>query len=82
MELYKYALDTVFEEDRKKAEEERKREEALRPKVSWSEYLTKISKGNFGVYLSICFIVFTFGAIGFQFYSSESGAKGFGNINK
>ena len=82
LELYKYALDTVFEEDRKKAEEERKREEALRPKVSWSEYLTKISKGNFGVYLSICFIVFTFGAIGFQFYSSESGAKGFGNINK
>ena len=32
----------------------------------------KISKGNFGIYLSICFILFTIGAIGFQFYSSGS----------
>ena len=72
LELYKYALDKVFEEYRQKMEEERKKEEALRPKVSWSEYLTKISKGNFGIYLSICFILFTIGAIGFQFYSSGS----------
>ena len=72
LELYKYALDKVFEEYRKKIEEERKKEEALRPKVSWSEYLMKISKGNFGIYLSICFILFTIGAIGLQFYSSGS----------
>ena len=72
LELYKYALDKVFEEYRQKMEEERKKEEALRPKVSWSEYLMKISKGNFGIYLSICFILFTIGAIGFQFYSSGS----------
>ena len=72
LELYRYALDKVFEEYRLKMEEERKKEEALRPKVSWGEYLTKISKGNFGIYLSICFILFTIGAIGFQFYSSGS----------
>ena len=72
LELYKYALDKVFEEYRLKMEEEKKKEEALKPKVSWSEYLLKISKGNFGIYLSICFIVFTIGAIGFQFYSSGS----------
>ena len=72
LELYKYALDKVFEEYRVKMEEERKKEEALKPKVSWSEYLLKISKGNFGIYLSICFVIFTIGAIGFQFYSSGS----------
>jgi len=72
LELYKYALDKVFEEYRLKMEEEKKKEEALKPKVSWSEYLLKISKGNFGIYLSICFIVFTIGAIGFQFYSTGS----------
>ena len=79
LELYKYALDKIFEEDRIKNEEEEKKKEALRPKVSWSEYLTKISKGNFGIYLSICFIVFTLGAIGLQIYSSSSvGSKGLG----
>ena len=78
LELYKYALDKIFEEDRVKMEEERKKEEALRPKVSWSQYLTKISKGNFGIYLSICFIVFTIGAIGLQIYSSSSNSKGLG----
>ena len=72
LELYKYALDKVFEEYRLKMEEEKKKEEALRPKVSWSEYLLKISKGNFGIYLSICFILFTIGAIGLQLYSSGS----------
>ena len=72
LELYKYALDKIFEEDRIKMEEEEKKKEALRPKVSWSEYLTKISKGNFGIYLSICFIVFTLGAIGMQIYSSST----------
>ena len=72
LELYRYALDKIFEEDRKKAEEEEKKKEALRPKVSWSEYLTKISKGNFGIYLSICFIVFTLGTIGMQIYSSSA----------
>ena len=72
LELYKYALDKIFEEDRIKMEEEEEKKEALRPKVSWSEYLTKISKGNFGIYLSICFIVFTLGAIGMQIYSSST----------
>ena len=83
-ELFKYALDKILEEDQKKLEEKRKKEEALRPKVSWSEYLMKISKGNFGIYLSVCFIILTFGAIGFQIYSSNaSGAdKGFGNLNR
>jgi hypothetical protein len=79
LELYKYALDKIFEEDRVKIEEEEKKKEALRPKVSWTEFLTKISKGNFGIYLSICFIVFTLGAIGLQIYSSSAtGSKGLG----
>ncbi len=58
-------------------EEEREKEEAFRPRVSWSEYLTKISKGNFRIYLSICFIVFTIGAIRLQIYSCSSGIKGY-----
>ena len=79
IELYKYALDKIFEEERVKMEEEKKKEEASRPKVSWSEYLTKISKGNFGIYLSVCFIIFTLGAIGFQIYSSSGiGSAGLG----
>ena len=73
LELYRYALDKVFGEYREQMEEKRKKEEALKPKVSWSEYLLKISKSNFGIYLSICFILFTIGAIGFQFYSSGVG---------
>ena len=75
LELYKYALEKIFEEDRKKAEEEQKKEEAMRPKVSWKDYIMNISKGNFGFYLSICFIIFTLGAIGIQFYSSGPSEK-------
>ena len=72
-------MDKIFEEERVKMEEEKKKEEASRPKVSWSEYLTKISKGNFGIYLSVCFIIFTLGAIGFQIYSSSGiGSAGLG----
>ena len=79
IELYKYALDKVFEEDRIKMEEEEKKKEALRPKVSWIDYLRNISKGNFHIYLSICFVVFTLGAIGLQIYSSSTtGSKGLG----
>ena len=47
-------------------EEEEKRKEALNPKVSWGDYLANIPKGKFGVYLTICFVILTLMAIGFQ----------------
>ena len=72
-------MDKVFEEDRVKIEEEEKKKEALRPKVSWIDYLKNISKVNFNIYLSICFVVFTLGEIWKQIYSSSAaGSKGLG----
>lgn len=73
IELYKFALDKIFGEERAKMEEQRKKEEAMRPKVSWTQYLMKLTKGNFSIYISICFIIFTLGAIGFQIFSSSAG---------
>ena len=66
VEVFQFAFDTVMEEERKQIEEEEKRQEALKPKVSWSDYLVNISKGKFGIYVTICFIFLTLLAIGSQ----------------
>ena len=77
LELYRFALEKIFDEERKKMEEEKKKEEALKPKFSLTQYLLKITKGNFGIYLSICFIIFTLGAIGFQMFGSGGNGASF-----
>ncbi len=40
-ELFQYALEKIFEEERKEQEEEEKRLEESRPKVSWLESIKK-----------------------------------------
>ena len=69
IEIFQFAFDTVLEEETQQREEEEKRQEALKPKTSWSDYLVNISKGKFGIYMTIFFIVLTFIAIGSQILS-------------
>ena len=64
--IFQFSFDTVLEEEAQEREEEEKRKEALNPKVSWGDYLANISKGKFGVYLTICFVILTLMAIGYQ----------------
>ena len=66
VEVFQFAFDSVMEEERKQIEEEEKRQEALNPKITWSDYFLKMSKGKFGIYLTICFIGMTLLAIGSQ----------------
>ena len=77
IELFQYALEKVFEEERKEQEAKEKEEEAKRPKVTWSQYLMNLTKSNFSVYLSIAFVVLSIFAIGaqFYFYGGSTGAK-------
>ena len=69
MEIFQFSFDTVLEEESIQREEEEKRKEALNPKKTWSDYLVNISKGKFGIYLTICFIIVTLLAIGSQIFS-------------
>jgi hypothetical protein len=77
IELFQYALEKVFEEERKEQEAKEKEEEAKRPKVTWSQYLMNLTKSNFSVYLSIAFVILSIFAIGaqFYFYGGSSAAK-------
>ena len=68
VEIFQFSFDTVLEEERMQREEEEKRQEALTPKKTWSDYFINISKGKFGIYLSICFVILTLFAIFGQFF--------------
>ncbi|MCQ2821329.1 MAG: hypothetical protein MJ252_29055, partial [archaeon] len=76
LELFQYALEKVFGEERKEEEEREKEEEAKRPKVSWMEWIGNISKGNFGFYFTIFFVIVSALIIGGHFYMYANGAKG------
>jgi aminopeptidase len=39
------------------------------PKKTWNDYLINISKGKFGIYITVCFIILTLIAIGSQMLS-------------
>ena len=67
IEIFQYSLEEVLDEERKIKEEEEKKQEILNPKASITDRLMSISKKNFGIYLTICFITLTIIAIGFQF---------------
>ena len=69
IEIFQFAFDTVLEEEAQQREEEEKRQEALKPKKTWNDYLINISKGKFGIYITICFIILTLIAIGSQMLS-------------
>ena len=61
-------METVLEEEAKQKEKEKKEEEKLKPKNGlFDKFLMKISKGNLGIYITLCFIFLTFVAIGSQF---------------
>lgn len=77
IELFQYAIEKVFGEERKEEEEREKAEEAKRPKVTWSQWLANISKGNFGMYFSIALIMVSAVAIGVHFYLyANTGIRG------
>ena len=68
LDVFKYSLETVLEEEMKEKEKQKKEEEKLKPKMKlFDKFLMKISKGKLGVYITICFILLTLFAIGMQF---------------
>lgn len=74
IELFQYSLEKVFEEERKAEEEKEKAEEALKPKVTWTQYLLNITKSNYTIYFSVFFVICSFLAIGSQYFMySDSG---------
>lgn len=64
-ELFQYALEKIFEEDRKIREEEERLEEEKNPKISW---LQSVKNSKFAKYLSGGLVLFSIGTIGFQYY--------------
>lgn len=73
-ELFQYALEKIFEEERKEQEEEEKRIEASKPKISIWE---SISKSNFFKILTGGVVLLSIGSLGAHYYmyaSSNAGA--------
>jgi hypothetical protein len=63
-QLFQYALEKIFEDERKIKEEEEKREEESRPKTSW---FSSIRKSNVSIIFSVVMIVFSLGVLGFHY---------------
>ena len=72
-ELFQYALEKVFEEQRKIEEEEERQLEESRPKVSWLE---SIRKSSFIKYLSGGIMLLSIGSIGVHYYLYSSSSLG------
>ena len=67
LDVFRFSLETVLEQEMKEKEEQKKEEEKLKPKINlFDNFLMKISKGKLGIYITICFLVLTFIAIGAQ----------------
>ena len=67
LDVFRFSLETVLEQEMKEKEEQKKEEEKLKPKISlFDNFLLKISKGKLGIYITICFLLLTFIAIGSQ----------------
>ena len=67
VDVFRFSLETVLEEEAKEKEEQNKEEEKLKPKIKlFDKFLMKISKGKLGIYITICFLILTFIAIGSQ----------------
>ena len=68
LDVFRFSLENVLEQEMKEKEEQKKEEEKLKPKINlFDNFLMKISKGKLGVYITICFILLTLFAIGMQF---------------
>ena len=67
LDVFRFSLETVLEQEMKEKEEQKKEEEKLKPKINlFDNFLMKISKGILGIYITICFLFLTFIAIGSQ----------------
>ena len=73
IELFTYCLEKVFDEERKIEEEEERRLEESRPKVSWLE---TIKKSSFLKYFSGGVIILSIGSIGVHYYLYSSSSLG------
>jgi hypothetical protein len=70
-ELFQYSLEKVFEQERKLEEEEEKRLEAERPKVS---FFQSVKNSKFLKYFSGAIVVASIGTIGVHYYLYSSSA--------
>lgn len=68
--LYKYALEKVCEEERKVREEEERRIEESKPKVS---IMDRFKNSNLYIFVSLGIIIFTVGVLAANFYLSWEG---------
>jgi phage antirepressor YoqD-like protein len=59
-ELFNYCLEKVFEEQRKEKEEEERRLEAERPKVS---FFQNVKNSKFYIFVTFAIIVFSMGLL-------------------
>ena len=67
LDVFRFSLENVLEQEMKEKEEQKKEEEKLKPKINlFDNFLMKISKGKLGIYITICFLFLTFIAIGSQ----------------
>ena len=66
IDVFQFSLETVLEQENKEKEEEEKKEKLINKKESNNNLLLKISKGKFGIYLTVSFILLTIIAIGSQ----------------
>ena len=67
LDVFRFSLETVLDQEMKEKEEQKKEEEKLKPKINlFDNFLMKISKGKLGIYITICFLFLTFIAIGSQ----------------
>ena len=67
LDVFRFSLETVLEQEMKEKEEQKKEEEKLKPKINlFDNFLMKISKGKLGIYITICFLFLTFIVIGSQ----------------
>ena len=62
LDVFQFSLETVLEEEAK----ERKKEEKKENIIKKDSFLMNISKGKFGLYMTIGFIMLTIVAIGSQ----------------
>ena len=66
IDVFQFSLETVLEEESKEKEKEEKKEKMNQQGKETNNFLMKISKGKFGLYVTICFIMLTIIAIGSQ----------------
>ena len=66
IDVFQFSLETVLEQENKEKEEEEKKEKLINKKESNNNLLLKISKGKFGIYVTVSFILLTIIAIGSQ----------------